>query len=699
MEEKINNIYTIRKDELINNLNKDDKNDIKQEINISSENEKKDELNNKYNNSNNSIIIKSLFKAVQENNINEIDSNLIKDNYNINTLNNNGLSLLHLSVIKGNIKIINKLLEYGANPNILSVPNKQTPLHLAYLSQESTKDNIINTLLSYNANDNILDLYDNKPSDYNNKYSKNDLITPDKKNKAKNEDIYYKVNDININFFNTSDVKKKSSIKKDNNTKISKMKCNCIFTPKKNNDNNIESYNFTDSNNVDINMNSMTKKDNKIVNGNIITNNESIKDINIYEEINNNNENIYKEKKNNEDNYNNNLNNSNVIKKEDEVNNINDSLEEEEIKICNNFDNININNDNIDELLKTIITNKRKYIAERSTSKKIKKTNFNTNNLLKNNICININNSNNSCTCISTQGQTSQKKIPNQNNENVVNDKNISEFKYNSLIKSNIKNKKNLDNNNSNSNDNIIIKINKDRIIFKNWLSSINLLIYYDNFLENEIYDINQLINITKTLESKELFKYINSIIKTKKYGHVYRIICKLDVSLNLIDSKLIKFIEPNLKTINKNDNNLSISEEKVVFCTRNKKGKNKEEKNTLQIFLNKYNINELYQNFCHNGFDIIEYVLLQMYSKFPINDFILKNHFHIYNSDDRKNALEALLKETETINEYLSSKDYLLDKKNKGFKYEDFILENKNEIHFLIKNDDDKRCNICSIF
>ena len=718
MEVKINNNYTVRKDELINKFNKDDKNDIDQVINISSENDKKDDLNKKYDNPNNSIIIQSLFKAVQENDINEIESNLIKDNYNINTLNNNGLSLLHLSVIKGNIKIINKLLEYGANPNILSVPNKQTPLHLAYLSQESTKDNIINTLLSYNAKENILDLYDNKPSDYNNKPNKNDLITPDKKNKIKNEDIYYKVNDININFFSTSDVKKKSSIKKENNTKISKMKCNCIFTPKKKNDNNIESlknqniYNFTDLNNADININSINIKEsnlinnNKNINSNIFTNNESIIDINVYDQINKSYENKNKDKNYNEDNYNNNLNNlnnlnnSNDIKKGDEeIININDSLEEEEKKVCNDFYNININNDNIDELLKTIITNKRKNIAERSTSKKRKKTHFNANNLLKNNIFININNSNNSCTCISTQGQTSQKKRYMQNNENISNKnkKNISEFKYNSIIQSNINHRKSFDN--DNSNDNIIIKINKNRIIFKNWLSSINLLNYYENFIENEIYDINQLLNITKVLDSKELFKYINSIIKTKKYGHVYRIICKLEISFNLIDSKLIKFLEPNLIAKNKYDKNLSISEEKIVFCARNKKGKNKEEKNLLKIFLNKFNINELYQNFCHNGFDIIEYVLLQMYSKLPINDFILKNHFHIYNSDDRKNVLEALIKETETINEYLSSNDYLLDKINKEFKYENFVLKNKSEIPFLIKNDYDKRCNICSIF
>ena len=744
MEEKLNNEYNIRKEQLINKFNKDDDNYINEDINITNENELKDESNKNINNPNNSIILNSLFKAVQENDINEIESNLIKDNSNINTLNNNGLSLLHLSVIKGNITMVNKLLEYGANPNILSIPNKQTPLHLAYLSQESTKDNIINTLLSYNANENILDLYDNKPSDYNNKYTKNDLITPDKKNKIKQEDLYYKVNDINLNFFSTSDVKKKSSKRKEKKTKITNMKCNCIFTPKKtknnnnNNNNNLESikskssFHFSDSKNIEINCNSINMKESNInfdnnkninTNSNIFSNNESIKDLDIYTNIKknkNNDNNIYKDMNNeiiyNENDFNdiNNLYNSNDINKEDEINILNDSLEE-----INKFDNIdNIDNIEMDKLLKTIITNKRKSIAERSTSKKKNKNNFNntnSNNFLKNNIFININNSNNSCTCISTQNQSSQKKISSHNNNenikantNIINEnnKNISEFNYNYLIKTNINNNNNFENNNnnSNSNDNIIKIINKNRIIFKNWLASINLLIYYDNFLENEIYDINQLLNIAKTLEAKELFKYINSILKTKKSGHVYRMLCKLEININLIDSKIIKFLEPDLKSKNSDDyqlSKLSVSDEKSVICGRinkDKDNKDKEEKNTLKIFLNKYNLSKLYQNFCHNGFDIIEYVLLQMYSRIPINNYILKNHLHIYNNDDRKNVLEALINETKKINIFLSSEEYLLCKSNKEFKYENFVFDNKNEIHFLFQNDD-KRCNLCSIY
>ena len=731
-----NNLDKINNDQLINKLNKDANNSVNHNIILSKEEKVNDKSNINISTTNNSIILNSLFKAVQENDINEIESNLIKDNSNINTLNSNGLSLLHLSVIKGNIQIVNKLLKYGANPNILSIPNKQTPLHLAYLSQESTKDNIISTLLSFNADENIIDLYDNKPSDYNKISNKKGLITPDKKNKTKKEDLYYKVNDININIFSTSDVKKKSTNKKEKNKDISKMpnkKCNCIFTPKKySNNNNYESiktdtnYNFSDLKNLDINFNSInSKKDNYInindnqnnqninmSNNNILNNNESIKNINIYENINNDKDNNYFNKNKNNNNIGQNeiidKNNDLFISKENnndkniENNILNDSLEESKENKIFNKTYENFNNKNLDELLKKIITNKRKSLAEISTSKKRNKSLLinNTNTFLKNNIFININNSNNSCTYTSTQNQTSQKKISIKNKENIINEKNknISEFKYNPLIKSNIINKNINYLDDSGASDDIIQKINKNRKIFKNWLSSINLIDFYQNFIENEIYDINQLVNIVQNKQPKELLKFIKSILKTKKNGYIYRIICKIEIDLNLINPMLINFLAPDFKLKkNNNDNcNLSISGGKNVICGR--KNKEEEEKNILKIFLNKNNLIKFYQNFEHNGFNFFEYVLIQMYSRIPINDFILENHFHIYESDDRKKVLDALIKETEYVNKFRNTEEYLTNKIKNGFKYENYILENKNDIHLIIKNDD-KRCNLCVIY
>ena len=689
MKDIKNDIDDIHKDQLINKLNEND--ECINHINI---NLIKEETEENIKDTNNSIILNTLFKVVEDNNLKEIESNLIKDNSNINTLNNNGLSLLHLSVIKGNVQIVNKLLKYGANPNILSVPNKQTPLHFAYLSQESTKDNIINTLLSYNADVNIMDLYDNKPSDYNNMDKKNDLNTPDKKNKIKKEDIYYKVNDININFFSTSDIKKKTSNKKQQNKKINKIKCNCIFTPKKNDDKIIENIKNQNNdnefnNNKDIYLNQENIMNNEN-NNNENINNELIMNNKINDKNNYNGEITainYKDNKESDNNLFNSKDN-NEVNEVNEDSHLDDSLEEQSKNQV--YKDININNDNIDELLKSIITNKRKSIAERSNIKNRIITNLNGNvNYLKNNIFININNSNNSCS--STQNQTSQKKGNIKNKEKIINDKNknISEFKYNALIKSNIINKniKNFDNNY------IIKKINKNRIYFKQWLSSINLSFYYDNFIENEIYEIHQLINISKKETSNELFKYINTILKTKKYGHIYRIICKLEMDTYTLDSKLINFMVPSMKN-NDINSKLSISGGKSVLCGRSTKSK--EEKDTLKIFLNRFELNKFYQNFYHNGFDMFEYVILQMYTKIPINDFILENHFHIYENDDRIKVLDALETETQRINDFINSEEYLFNKIK--YKYENFALENKKDIHLVIK-DDDKRCNLCSLF
>ena len=44
--------------------------------------------------------------------------------------------------------MINLLLSYGANSNILSDKKKQTPLHLAYLNQNSLTEEIIKELIT-----------------------------------------------------------------------------------------------------------------------------------------------------------------------------------------------------------------------------------------------------------------------------------------------------------------------------------------------------------------------------------------------------------------------------------------------------------------------------------------------------------------------------------------------------------------------
>ena len=360
---------------------------------------------------------------------------------------------------------------------------------------------------------------------------------------------------------------------------------------------------------------------------------------------------------------------------------LNDSLENDEI--INNNDEETIKKEaDIDQLFTSILYKKRKSLLERNNSIKRKLT-IGTSNSKSHKIS-NLN------SCQSTQNQTNKKK--NFLEKKNISPKYISEFKNESLI-------------NTNSTNNIVQKINKNITFFKNWLSSINLPFYYEDFINNDIYNIDQLINISKTKTRQETFSFINSIIKTNKIGHIYRILIKIDIDTGFIDNNMSNFLTtkklPNNHNknthINTNtnysDNELLISGIKNVFCTNQI-----EERSFIKIFFEKYNIKELCSYFINNGFDIVEYIILQMLSRFPINDYILEKDMHINDDNDRKKILIILNNEVNKIYKFLKSEEYLAYTINRRAKYEDFFLSyNKTNNHFIFKEDD--KCDFCPIF
>ena len=107
-----------------------------------------------------------LFQEIEKNNYKKVLEILNNDATQINEYNIDGLTPLHLSVIKGNKEIINLLLEKGANPNVLSLSKNQTPLHFSYLNQNDNTDEIVKNLINHGAKENILDINHKKPSDY-----------------------------------------------------------------------------------------------------------------------------------------------------------------------------------------------------------------------------------------------------------------------------------------------------------------------------------------------------------------------------------------------------------------------------------------------------------------------------------------------------------------------------------------------------
>ena len=405
----------------------------------------------------------------------------------------------------------------------------------------------------------------------------------------------------------------------------------------------------------------------------------------------------------------------------------------------------NLENDNFNNSMRSNRTNRTNYLSPSYINNKMigendstinsnnlcrqkKRDSFNNmiyqNNSYKNNITI-VHNGTDSrfgisgnLTQYSTQSQNKKKNLfstdkikvimednyPNQNNK-------ITEFNY-------------LDNKNENQNiykndsyvDNNNININLTYL--KYWLSNLGLLDYLNNFIQCEAYDINVLVERMKSYQTKIHFEDLESSLKIRIPGYNYRILCKLEADAGLIDPKIVKFMirEGMSNEINKNNNmmrsinnrseknmNISLSQSSYYQCFNCCKMNQikKHKKNDLKYFLLRYNLIHLYQNFAHNGFDMIEYVLIQMYSSFPINEDILENCFHIYDEKQRIITLKAIVAEMKKINKFLSSEEYNNCDKN-VIKYDNVFFEddsNKDKSKIAMKNNNENLLNNCNVF
>ena len=243
-------------------------------------------------------------------------------------------------------------------------------------------------------------------------------------------------------------------------------------------------------------------------------------------------------------------------------------------------------------------------------------------------------------------------------------------------------------------NNNEIVGNSVNLTYLKYWLNNIGLIEVYSNFINHNVYDIKILVERMKSYQTKLRYETLESILKIRTPGYVYRILCKLEADAGLIDPKIVKFMlkEENnsnsksniIRSINNNENNFNISMTQSYYkcfncCKLNQIKKQK--KNDLKYFLLRYDLIHLYQNFYHNGFDMIEYVIIQMYSSFPINDDILENYFHIYDEKQRANTLKAIVAEMKIINRFMNSDEYNNNCDKNKVKYENvFFEENDNK-------------------
>ena len=405
-----------------------------------------------------------------------------------------------------------------------------------------------------------------------------------------------------------------------------------------------------------------------------------------------------------------------------------------DIPLMENYDNINIKNEplnninknEIDEMYKKLILNKRMNMSNKNNTHFNSQSNNNiinselftfnsggnenikipqrSNTLINNEFNFdktiektyikNNNNTNNHIfnnTTFSTQPNTGNQSGKNNNNKQLNINNKISEFIINDSLSQKNEYRGLID-----INDNT----EENREYLTNWLKNIDLIEYYNNFIQNDIYDIHKLCQFMKSYETKLKFDDIENLLGIRKPGHIYRILIKLEIDSGLIDSKIVKFmIKQSTKDYEKNIQ-ISISNGYECGCFK-KNNKIPFQKNELRTFLMRKNLMRFYQNFYHNGFELIEYILVQMYSSFPINDEILENCLHIYNENDRKKVLRSIVNEMKKINIFVNTKEYVSTPDNIKIKYENIQLEDLDEYN----NDDSDKENLdienctCNIF
>jgi hypothetical protein len=247
-----------------------------------------------------------------------------------------------------------------------------------------------------------------------------------------------------------------------------------------------------------------------------------------------------------------------------------------------------------------------------------------------------------------------------------------------------------------------------------------NLQSYYDLFLEKGLIDIEKIIYLAND-PIKKLNQNQLELIGVKKPGHIFKILTRIEFDANLINENLNFLINPNLfysnlsENINNNINkysnenlklNLKISKQDFNCCGFNRENKaninsnfkeNKQNKNIDLIeWLKFLNLTHLIKNFIHNGFDSIEYLLLQCFSIYFVDDNLLENYMHIYNKTERNKILDQLAKDVNIINKKVINKSLNL---NINLNTIDFYSEYQKE-NMLENNKMEAGCNSgCNIF
>ena len=222
----------------------------------------------------------------------------------------------------------------------------------------------------------------------------------------------------------------------------------------------------------------------------------------------------------------------------------------------------------------------------------------------------------------------------------------------------------------------------------RDWLISCDLISYYNLLKNNTSCNIEIFIQSMQKNKNSITYRDIENL-GIKKPGHIFRFLIKLQIDANNIDYSVHN------KIINKFNNNilttigLTSSNNEIKCCgmtlTLNDK-ENNGFNNTnyysdIFRFLKALNLSKFKENFIHNGFDQVDYIILQLFSEYKFNKMILNDFLHIYNDQDKKIVINILYEEKNKIANELGI-DYDENEKNeilKTFEKNDFNNEGCN--------------------
>ena len=225
-------------------------------------------------------------------------------------------------------------------------------------------------------------------------------------------------------------------------------------------------------------------------------------------------------------------------------------------------------------------------------------------------------------------------------------------------------------------------------IRLRDWLISCDLLCYYNILIKNNMYNIDRYIEDIRYNKINISFKDVEDL-GIKKPGHIFRLLLKLEVDSGKIDNNLYNYLieKFNINTITNNgvltssisdikccglnccstnnhhntrkmlinnniynDNNYYNYDENKTNETENDCGENEINYVDIFSFLKRKNLWRYKENFIHNGFDQIEYILIQLFSKYTFDKNLLNDYMHIYLDEDKNIVLKVLYKEKKKL-------------------------------------------------